>query len=242
MPAGPGDASRLPTLLDQVVSDFGFVDPDHGWVTEADTARFRSFVFSTTNGGDTWTRSNVIGVGFAHAGDGLRVEFRDTTTGCCCGRPKSVRGASFARTNDGGRTWSRMNGLPVASAVRFFGCCAGVETGYERAGPALFFPSDAGRHWHPSDVPLPSGWKFANPGLDVDWDLPRMFGSGTGVLAVPLERPDRRVDLAFYGTADGGAAWTFRSSVVTGAHPFGPDGCRRNQRDRVADVVVGGLG
>ena len=54
--------------------------------------------------------------------------------------------------------------------------------------------------------------------------------------------PISRVDLAFYGTADGGAAWTFRSSVVTGAHPFGPDGCRRNQRDRVADVVVGGLG
>ena len=78
-------------------------------------------VLRTTDRGQTWGTSEVpLTVGESFAGGVLSVGFRDNRRGFAAGGDLAAAdvGDNFARSRDGGKTWTKVTSAPIAGALR----------------------------------------------------------------------------------------------------------------------------
>jgi len=112
-------AVLFPSVLclsqDIEVSDFVFVDEQHGWVLSFDTA---PVIFRTVDGGATWTRLPVpVKDGF------YRLHFLDARIGVAL-HYESETVQSVYRTTDAGDTWSQVASLETQNGVTLMNLAA----------------------------------------------------------------------------------------------------------------------
>jgi hypothetical protein len=172
----------------------GFLDALHGWlVTDSGSTAFDKTntslvgqpitraVYSTTDGGHTWTLLTT-----AHEGDGSTLG----KLGLTC----SMNGLAFTSLTDGWLTWDS-------------GCGIG-GSGPPPIGPVnaqVAVTHDGGRTWQPQVLsPLDSGNDH------ICTAHPPVFTSGRGVLPVDCGGINGPGFSGVYATVDGGRTWTFR--------------------------------
>lgn len=199
-----------------------FISPTQGWVLGRDGGNTTTVLFSTDNGGTSWTREigsstgsngGVQVIGFTSEGDGWRQQF---ATG-------SNAPYLLETTADGGETWNELpqqsgsGGCPFAMDVfadPMDGFAGNDFTpGAMGAPPPQAFiwqTTDGGRSWRQAVVPRPPAFVDA----DAFYGLPTFFNPTNGVLPVDYEL-DGVATMAFYATADAGMAWTLESTVKT---------------------------
>jgi photosystem II stability/assembly factor-like uncharacterized protein len=137
----------------------------HGWIGTGNGPRAR--VLRTTDGGETWSASDLPVVGGTSAGLASTI-FRDTLHGVALGGEidkAAARGDYVAITADGGRTWS-LGGRPTfAGAVYGAAYVPGVSAPVLVAvGPGGADVSrDEGRSWTRLDTAAYWSVAFASP-------------------------------------------------------------------------------
>jgi photosystem II stability/assembly factor-like uncharacterized protein len=185
-----------------------FADPERGWAIseEGREGDNRDAIFSTADGGVTWTRTrievdrlgtNVAGASFAAAGPHLTYalvrEARNTAYGV---------GYLFA-SRDGGPRWRQLpKPPPHAGEISFTDGRHGWLAG-EGPHPAFYRTRDAGRSWTEVRLPRPPGLAEAQAG----YLAPRFEANGHGVLAATYTNYGARAVAALYTTDDNGNHW-----------------------------------
>lgn len=206
-----------------------FANPRRGWVfsEEGREGETRDAIYSTSDGGLSWTRTrievdglgtNAGGASFAMAGHELVFalirEARNTAY--------SV-GYLF-RSRDGGARWEQMKQHPphageIAFTDNLHGWLAGGGP-----HPALYRTRDGGRSWTEVRLPRPPG--FADPSTErrpgypavtANYLAPRFEPGGQGTLvATYLKLGGRNAMTALYTTVDDGNHWKLASTVHGG--------------------------
>jgi photosystem II stability/assembly factor-like uncharacterized protein len=184
----------------------GFADADHGWVgCVTPTQR----MFSTRNGGQTWTQVTNLPANAPVKICGLAVVNRMTVY--ASGTNEPLDAPRMMKTTDGGQTWTAWDMRPHASILidtSFIDADRGWVVGGKTDDPApqdrseikpvVLFTQDGGRTWvnrlagHEAEFPFGEwGWKiqFLNERLGF----------------VSLEN---FVDAAMLRTTDGGLTWS----------------------------------
>lgn len=172
-----------------------FADGQHGWalasLSESTNDR-PGVLYSTTDGGATWTRSQ------APIGGDMR--FMNATTGWIIGgRVNYVRNLLYV-TQDGGQTWAEqrldlppnaLNANLMISAPVFFSARAGAIAINLEKTVQIYRTEDSGRTWTGVySFPVQPGDQIALPVLAAH-DAHGLLALGAGV----------------YATADSGATW-----------------------------------
>ena len=142
-----------PAISKDSLRDLFFVDERTGWLLcEADAyapraeARSRSYLLKTTDGGATWTRSEVAGADALF----VRVAFADSSRGWLLGEA----GTLYA-TADGGATWARQS-VPTRHLLlgaHFLDARHGWVVG---AGSTALYTADGGATWRAGRVHVPA--------------------------------------------------------------------------------------
>jgi photosystem II stability/assembly factor-like uncharacterized protein len=176
--------------------DLQFVDARHGWLmvglSEA-TSRRAGFLFTTSDGGQTWTKLT--------APYGGAIRFRDATTGWLIGGGVAAARNLISVTHDGGKTWQpqpmlvpgglelsdRQIGIPAFATTH-----DGVTAVNYGAQVYLYTTRDGGATWL-TTTSFPVGHADRRA-------LPLVAISGQEGWAL--------VGSMLYGTHDGGATWT----------------------------------
>lgn len=173
-------------------SGFGFVDPQHGWLT-GNWAGNSILFYATGDGGTTWSRQNLplpAGLNadggsaqseppyFYGARDGvLPVEFFHP------GQP-----IVFYQTTDGGQTWTPTTPLDGGSNQALYSVVS-QNVIVATDGAKIYHTADGGRNW-----------TMVHPDVDLQGLTQLDFTSASDGWAV--------VKGQLLGTTDGGATWT----------------------------------
>jgi photosystem II stability/assembly factor-like uncharacterized protein len=164
--------TALPGCLQSCGADISlsFPDAQHGFALEG-TVKGRATLFSTVDGGATWTREGTLpGIGSLSLGGGQMV-FTDPHHGWATSGPTFGPGGQMAssggelyRTSNGGTTWSRASGLPATNRYgtpTFFGIGHGVTVGYPEGRSSrtaqVFVTGDGGATWTAHRLPTDPG-------------------------------------------------------------------------------------
>jgi photosystem II stability/assembly factor-like uncharacterized protein len=171
-----------------------FVNESHGWIAGIDDATYRTEVWRTVDGGQTWAKT---GSSLAAGGGVGWVVFVSESTG--------VWGnGSLLRTTDGGGIWTPatvVGDLGIANEATFAGenhGWAACSYGSSESGGAIAATTDGGASW------------------SLQKDLAGPDGSG-GVSRVSSPTEQRCYALKWgknagvWATADGGASWARRA-------------------------------
>jgi photosystem II stability/assembly factor-like uncharacterized protein len=123
----------------------------HAWIAAADPTRSR--VLRTSDFGATW-RSDSLPL-TTRAGSGVQsVAFHDASNGLALGGGTTAKpdDVNAAITADGGRTWTPVGRVPLASGVWGGVPVPGARATYVAVGPSgAAWTRDGGRSWTPLD-------------------------------------------------------------------------------------------
>lgn len=184
------------------------------WALVGGTRLFRSI-----DRGDTWI-DRTIPAGLAN----VEVAFADDTNGLLLnpGSPATscqAQTASIWKTADGAASWQQVSTTGIADAM----CKRGIAsadtthaffTAYgPSSGPLIYRTADSGGTWTASKpLPDPPGFTFTTPrGVVILPGRPRALGSVVLVEANGYGEQTRFI----FRSADGGATWTYASTVPT---------------------------
>lgn len=188
----PGTPSALNDLFFLANSNAGAIVGDN------------SYVATTTDRGATWTQQSIAAA-WPSGGDINGVFFTNASDGFIVGNAVGTNGPRFARTTDGGLTWSNVPQTGPANNlydVDFFTTLRGVIVGTGDP-PRKGTTTDGGVTWEPNATMAPSvGNSISFYGVDAVPGTAIAFVSG-GKVALPG---------AFYPeirkTTDYGATWS----------------------------------
>lgn len=168
-----------------------FVDENTGWVVG------HSFVYHTTDGGDTWTQQDTsLGAAFALCALSADVAFYSNWTGA----PPYSRG--IRRTTDGGSTWTTVD--PISDYItdlEFVDAMVGFAAGGINTGPGSYIPfvrrtTDGGSTWA-------TVWTDSTRGYELEAISFANSLMGWGIT----------YDGYIYHTDNGGLDWTIQDSI-----------------------------
>ncbi len=214
-----------------------FLDRDTGWVAigepfsgVSDPHFGRVDTWRTTDGGGTWTKSELPRAKVNNQGDilpALQFDFLDADHGFAFlggNLAKGLSDSDLYYTSDGGKTWSadRPTGsgsVGVEGNVSFASADDGVIVGSPN-GSGVYVTSDGGLTWHLGTLPAPSG--ATNAG--------RAFGTADfldandGLLAVRFDIGSTNTTKVYRSTVSGqtfglrspGSTWTPMAVVPGG--------------------------
>jgi photosystem II stability/assembly factor-like uncharacterized protein len=197
-----------------------FLDHQHGWLeASGGGTRAHPVVFSTTDGGHTWTNTRLPAPPGVIAPAWL--SFISPQEGWVSVQREGSSAFSFAdlfHTTDGGATWERLS-IPIAGDLRFYDSDHGWVAG-GAAGNQLFSTSDGGRSWQQRSVITPARFRGDSP----TYSVPTFFDPSNGVLPVTFGSYHESIPSgeAFFTTSNGGASWTL-AATVRSKFPMGGD-------------------
>ena len=194
----PGESKSLPESGSK--SGLTFLDEDRGWVGGVIPMTDYFYLYTTSDGGVTWTQETDISLPSMFAGSMLEVWqpfFIDSTTGYLPVRALASGGEMHLliyRSDDSGQTWGFQDSIQDGRSVDFFT----VDEGWAAAGSSLYNTSDGAETWSSASTSgIPAG-EFL---LRVDF----VDSQHGWVLGTPDESTWTPLNL--YHTTDGGANW-----------------------------------
>ena len=203
------------------------LDDDHVWLQKPDFNNYPTsgFLYSTTDGGLTWTASTTPFSG----GD---LNFIDENNGWMLadlGVGAGSNAVAIFQTTDGGAAWTRTytndpnnpeadDSLPLGGIKSDLvplnmqtAWVSGVT--YSSGTVYLFRTDDAGHNWSQVTLELPAGGESFELGIDRDQ---MQFVSATdGFLVVRMAGDSTQT--AIYVTRDGGTTWTLTPTLIPNA-------------------------
>ncbi len=208
-----------------------FLDPLHGWVAineaftgPSDASYGRVDIWRTTDGGQSWAKTQLPKARFAVFGDvmpGVQFDFLDATHGFAFQSGNEAKGANDSDlfwTADGGASWSadRPTGpgnLGIEGTVAFATASDGVIVGALH-GNGVVVTHDGGRTWADAAFPLPAGSSGAQP----FFDQPVFSDARSGLMAVDFQSTSGAVSNVsrIYRTTDAGSSWTIAATLPAG--------------------------
>jgi photosystem II stability/assembly factor-like uncharacterized protein len=154
------------------------VDSENGYAVASGAQGQGSPLFSTHDGGATWTQIATMpslgGVAVGGPLEGSQLVFTNNLDGWAVpgtypsyNQPQQTPGGVIYRTTDGGFSWSAVDGLPRGlqyTLPAFFGTQVAVTlatkgTNYDR-DPVVFVTHDAGATWTGYPIPIFEGSQF----------------------------------------------------------------------------------
>ena len=209
--------SALPGCLQTCGANLSvsFVDPAHGFATIGPGLSGPTMLFSTDNGGATWTRvgglpdlGSILSGG---PGPGAQIVFSSALDGWAVtgptfgnGAQASSPGGALYRTTDGGVSWSPAAGLSSKNQYAlptFFGSQTGVvlsnPEGTSNQSTSVFVTDNGGATWTAHRVPAIRGLATYKP-------------KGLGFRFAAIGPATWKIDVgsALYSTTDSGRTWT----------------------------------
>lgn len=177
-----------------------------------------AYLYTTTDGGQNWTPTNVSGItGFVNS-----IFFFDENEGIFLGDPKNGKWG-LGRTTDGAATWVPVTNIALPNTN---------ETGFVnssfRSGDYLWFGTNAGRVFYSTDRGV--SWNFVNiPNAVVVSHL--AFRDDLMGLAIYTESSDANAVRFLATTTDGGKTWmtrqyNFTQNGYVPIHLFAPKNSR----------------
>ncbi|MDI6824434.1 MAG: hypothetical protein QME87_08780 [Bacillota bacterium] len=194
--------------------------PARGWVAMSREGSGTLAIFRTTDGGKSWSGTEVELSNPQCAPCGASFDFVDSDHGWLLvhdGVATGHEAVEIYRTGDGGASWTlaartetdgqNPDGLPFAgikTGLSFADTQNGWLTGFDY-GPELWLYAthDAGRTWQRCSLPIPQG--YTAEGGSAETRPAIFFGSREGILPVVFHA--RGQHTIFYVTRDGGATW-----------------------------------
>lgn len=188
------------------------VDAENGYAVTDGLNGQRGLVFSTHDGGASWTQMSTIpslnGVEVSGPIEQSQLLFTSVFDGWAVPGPtfdpatnSQIAGGTIYRTTDGGISWSPVLGLPAGrqyTLPEFFGSRTLLTLGTRVSGssPSVYVSDDGGSTWTGHAVPAFLGSQFSPGGIAY-----RFAAVG------PL---DWKIDVGseLYETTDGGVTWT----------------------------------
>jgi photosystem II stability/assembly factor-like uncharacterized protein len=205
-----------------------FVDAAHGWmaINEAftsggDASYGRVDILRTTDGGRTWSSTQLPRARFAVFGEimpAVQFDLLDATHGFAFQSGNEAKGKNDSDlfwTADGGASWSvdRPTGDGSQGNEGMIGFSTptdGVIVGAMR-GNGIAVTHDGGRTWNDATLALPSG-ALAAPSV---FGQPDFVTGGTGLVVVDFQADSGSVFRA-YRTLDAGSSWTPVAALPSG--------------------------
>jgi N-acetyl-anhydromuramyl-L-alanine amidase AmpD/photosystem II stability/assembly factor-like uncharacterized protein len=168
-------------------------------------------LFTTEDGGSTWTRSTVPAPADLDAAGQMTVTFPDDASGFVSVR-REARGAGagrLLRTANGGATW-KSSSLPAPGAIAFNGSDGWLSS---PETDRLYVTHNGGGSWRAVNVPKRSAYRgsIAVPGL------PSFVDESSAVLPVTLA--GKRSAVEFATSANGGRSWSV-AAVIPAKRPL----------------------
>jgi photosystem II stability/assembly factor-like uncharacterized protein len=212
-----------------------FLDPATGWVTTWDAANDDVTMYSTRDGGASWTAVRHSGH-TANAGATDLIQLVTPQLVFSETLEPTAPGMDLQATTDGGRSWhsvytgppSRRPGSPLAGPFEMPMVFVSASRGFSADGipPAdpivgagqggFFASSDGGRNWVRESPPLasPPPACAASPGNATScvFALPVFTGATRGVLPSEV-LTGTSATVGFATTSDSGYAWTLASTL-----------------------------
>ncbi len=217
-PVEPGQVAHLLAVQ--------FIDVAHGWVAFAEPFKLgtdpgfgRIDVWRTTNGGQTWAKSELPPAKINNDGDTIgpfSFDFLDADHGFALisgNFAHSLGDGDLYTTADGGRTWSAdrptgPGGSGVeGSSLTFATTEDGVIVGSPE-GSGVSVTHNAGTTWQSAVLAAPAGMS----GAVRSFGRAVFLDAHVGLLAVQFEGDTSSVT-RIYRTTDAGATWTFLSHI-----------------------------
>jgi photosystem II stability/assembly factor-like uncharacterized protein len=205
--------SALPGCLQTcgVNLSVSFVTPMNGYAAIGGPSE-PGLLFSSHDGGATWSRVGPVpplqGIGVGGPAASRQVVFTSRDDGWLiagrAGLAPAVSGGTLFRTDDGGRSWQRVAGLPsknLYSLPSFFGTRDSVvlanPSSSSPGATAVFATVDGGAHWARRSLPVLGGLRYFSP-------------SGMGLRFAAVSPSVWRVYIGWtlYITTDSGRRWT----------------------------------
>jgi photosystem II stability/assembly factor-like uncharacterized protein len=190
-----------------------FLDAVHGWAVAAEAQQASLVLFTTSDGGKTWSTLRIAPLDTDDdvSSDNVSISFVDAQHGWVMvpliSSSNLSRGVLFQTTN-GGTSWNKLS-IPIGAPIRFTTPSEGWLAG-GAAGDKLYATHDGGQTWQPEEVSPPTVDSTSQP----TYDLPTFQNSQDGVLPVTFAGP-KHSGISFYATHDGGQSWSLTTSVTS---------------------------
>jgi photosystem II stability/assembly factor-like uncharacterized protein len=205
-----------------------FLDALHGWVaineaftSPADPSYGRVDIWRTTDGGQSWARTQLPKARFAVFGEimpGVQFDFLDATHGFAFQSGNEAKGKNDSDlfwTSDGGATWSAdrptgSGGEGIEGTVGFATANDGVIVDALH-GNGVVVTRDGGRTWTDPAFPVPS----ASSEAQLFFDQPIFSDAHSGLMAVDFQSTSGVVSHVsrIYETSDAGSSWTIAATL-----------------------------
>ncbi len=213
------------------------LDRDHLWVVEEDTQGNSGAIWSTKDGGSTWTHANlVLGSNWAAT---VNLDFTSATDGWLLVSSDAAAGQmskAIYHSEDGGQSWvlvasgfpgsgttppalsagggSWLTGGMYTTGMAFQNNVSGWVTGSYHGNDLIpvYRTNDGGKSWTLQNLDIPANLK--TPNTHGNGISPIFFGPKRldGVLPVGLRSGDS-YSVAVFQTKDGGRTWSFGGAV-----------------------------
>ena len=167
-------------------------------------------VYSTTNGGTTWTRQATAAFSTASSFANF-VHFFNKNDGVAMGDPAGGYFEIYT-TSNGGTTWTRVPSvnIPTPIATDEYG-----TVGYFTAvGNAVWFISTKGRIFKSTNKGL--NWTAASTPLGTAATISNITFKDQSKGLITVIDPTTQGDLGIYSTTDGGATWSLLTNSTAG--------------------------
>jgi photosystem II stability/assembly factor-like uncharacterized protein len=192
------------------IGDVEFLDARLGWLTAANCAMGRAWIYRTTTGGASWGRLSVEPPTCA-GGAQVAPIFVDGPNGWLLRIEPTAPFATLQRSIDGGASWSRAHRVRSLGSVAFADPLRGWLGGGGFGWGRLYASEDGGASWRRTQPPF-----FAKSGgRRIINDLPTFMDASRGVLPITVVH-NHRATVSFDATSDGGRTWRVVAHLAAG--------------------------